>query len=209
MISTNAKKNKPSPAPVPVTPIVGSLPLAVSKWTSISTPNPFPWSNDAAGALAFTFPGQSGLMNYAYYKTGVKGSVSGAIAADISIRTMSGSPVWHFDLNQPAGCSTPPTVMIFVWSNDLLWGEFDRWWAFADAYTLKNGDATVRAPKDPARWSSVYGKKGSEAPANFAAAFDNVSAIGMTFGGGCFYGHGVFTSDGSAEMKVRSVRVEN
>jgi hypothetical protein len=44
------------------------------------------------------------------------------------------------------------------------------------------------------KWLSVFGERGdasSAAAAGFATAKANLGALGLTFGGGCFRGHGV------------------
>ena len=55
----------------------------------------------------------------------------------------------------------------------------------------------------PDQWSSVYGKTGNydaTALAGFRDALANLGHIGMTFGGGCFFGHGVNVSGGTARF---------
>ena len=55
----------------------------------------------------------------------------------------------------------------------------------------------------PDRWSSVLGKFGNydaASLAGFSAALQNVSSLGLTFGGGCFFGHGVNVSNGTARF---------
>ena len=41
----------------------------------------------------------------------------------------------------------------------------------------------------------------------FASALANVSKIGVTFGGGCNYGHGVYTTNGSARFTLLSYEI--
>jgi hypothetical protein len=56
-------------------------------------------------------------------------------------------------------------------------------------------------PLSPGSWSSVFGASGTasaEATAGFADTLRNVANVGMTFGGGCFAGHGAYVSSGTA-----------
>jgi len=52
---------------------------------------------------------------------------------------------------------------------------------------------------DGANWSDYYGHYGNDPAysAGFNAAVSNVTQIGLSFGGGCFFENGVGTSDGS------------
>jgi len=59
------------------------------------------------------------------------------------------------------------------------------------------------APLNAAQWSSVLGKKGTDsavATQGFEAALADLGNVGMTFGGGCFFGHGVFVTGGTARF---------
>lgn len=72
------------------------------------------------------------------------------------------------------------------------------------AYTLQNSASgvVVTAPLTADQWSDVNGQLGSANTAAFADALSNVGAVGMTFGGGCFYGHGVYLDSGSVTFVV-------
>jgi hypothetical protein len=50
------------------------------------------------------------------------------------------------------------------------------------------------------QWSDVYGRFGNDAPSQFADALKYVGHVAMTFGGGCFFGHGVNISGGPAQF---------
>ena len=63
----------------------------------------------------------------------------------------------------------------------------------------------------PDQWSSVFGKFGNAhavAEAGFKSATQNVSRLGLTFGGGCFFGHGVNVRGGSATFALVAYRIE-
>ena len=49
----------------------------------------------------------------------------------------------------------------------------------------------------PDQWTNVVGKRSSW---GFAKTRKNMGNIGVTFGGGCFFGHGVNVSGGSARF---------
>jgi hypothetical protein len=56
----------------------------------------------------------------------------------------------------------------------------------------------------------VYGKSGDDdatALAGFQDALGNLGRVGMTFGGGCFFGHGVNVSGGTARFALISYTI--
>jgi hypothetical protein len=60
---------------------------------------------------------------------------------------------------------------------------------------------------DLSQWTSVFGEKANEsatATAGFKQAMANLGSVGFSFGGGCFYGHGVHVSGGDVRFAVRS-----
>jgi hypothetical protein len=60
-----------------------------------------------------------------------------------------------------------------------------------------------------AEWSDFFGHFGSDPTyaAGFAAAASNVTAIGLSFGGGSFLENGIGTSDGSGTFTLESSAV--
>ena len=83
--------------------------------------------------------------------------------------------------------------------------EYYRWWSNPVSYTLADGTITLTTPLTPDQWSSVLGKFGNTdatSLAGFQNALANVGNVGMTFGGGCFFGHGVNVAGGTAQFKL-------
>ncbi len=65
------------------------------------------------------------------------------------------------------------------------------------------GTTTIAVPLTPESWSSVNGRFGnadSEARFGFDKAILNVTRLGLTFGGGCSFGHGINVRGGRAEF---------
>ena len=62
--------------------------------------------------------------------------------------------------------------------------------------TLAQGEHSIIVPLTPDQWSSVFGKNGYAAKEEFYEALEDLGNIGMTFGGSCFFGHGVNVSGG-------------
>jgi hypothetical protein len=106
---------------------------------------------------------------------------------------------------QTSACTIPSSVRPFIWANDNGNGDYDRWWSNPRSFTLAAGAATITVPLTPDAWSSVNGKVGNaDGPTTFAfdKALLNVSRLGLTFGGGCSFGHGVNVSGGAATFAV-------
>jgi hypothetical protein len=192
-----------SPAPSSI-----ALSLQASEWETISAPATFPLNNDASGHLVFEFP-MNGSMNYLYSVRPPK-EISGAVSVSIEITT-TGPVVFNYMTEPFNTCTTPASVRPFIWANRNSGAEFDRWWSNPISETLAAGSATLTVRLSPDQWSSVNGKSGSAdaaAQAGFNSALRNVSSLGLTFGGGCFFGHGVNVRGGSAQFVLLSYQVQ-
>ena len=110
-------------------------------------------------------------------------------------------------------CNLAPSVRPFLWRNANGNGDFDRWWSNPRAYPLAAGTATLTVPLQAEHWSSVNGRFGHEDAATrfaFEKALLNVTRLGLTFGGGCSFGHGIRVSGGTATLpssEVSAVRL--
>jgi hypothetical protein len=107
-------------------------------------------------------------------------------------------------------CAGAATVRAFFWAHDNGEGEFDRWWS-TPAQVLAAGLRTFAIPLAADRWSSVFGKTGNAdatAREGFVSATRNVSRLGLTFGGGCFFGHGVVAQGGTARFSLLAYLVQ-
>jgi hypothetical protein len=88
--------------------------------------------------------------------------------------------------------------------------ESYRWWASEDSYVLGSADGkevTFSIPLTPGNWSNVIGQMGTAAPSGFTKALGNIGRVGMTFGGGGAFGHGVNVTAGSAKLTLKSVSI--
>jgi hypothetical protein len=179
-----------------------TLPLQAAAWATISDPARFPLGNDAAGRLTFDFP-SSGSINYLYYSSSPR-TIAGTVSIAYTI-TMSGPVLFNYRLEASNTCATPATVRAFFWANGEGEGEFDRWWSNPVAQVLAAGSRTLTVPLSPDWWSSVFGKLGNvnaAAMEGFNKATRSVSRLDLTFGGGCFFGHGVNVRGGTARFAL-------
>ena len=135
--------------------------------------------------------------------------------ATVEITTSSGA-LFDFTKEPANTCPTPPTShLYFQRRGDDMTGygatEFYRWFSNPIKLVLKAGKVTLAVPFDPAQWSSVFGKFGNanaEANKGFEAALKDVANVGFTFGGGCFFGHGAFVTNGTARFIVTEFKVK-
>jgi hypothetical protein len=185
----------------------GTLSLRASEWGSISTPQGFPLQNDAGGNLTFTFPGQ-GSINYVFHGNPPK-VLAGTLSVSLQV-TASGPVLFDYVTEPTNTCQVPASVRPFLWANGNGDGEFDRWWSTPVAHTLGVDASTLSVPLTPDHWSSVFGKMGNAdaaAEAGFNKALQNVTRLGLTFGGGCFFGHGVTVRGGTAAFTLLGYQV--
>lgn len=75
-------------------------------------------------------------------------------------------------------------------------------WFSRDALTLKAGEQSMTVPLQVSSWINVNGQ--SSDGTGFQAAIYDPQAVGLTFGGGCFKGHGVNIDKGSARFILLS-----
>ena len=133
-----------------------------------------------------------------------------AVSVTFTIAT-TGAPVFDYRTASDNTCDRPASVRLFLQRrDDRMTGqgqyEFYRWWSNAGV-DLKPGTFTLDVPLQPALWVSVMGKTGAGNPVEFAAAMANLGHVGVTFGGGCFYGHGVRVSGGRASFAMKDFTV--
>lgn len=185
---------EPSPTPLTVS-------LNSASWETISDPQPLPLANQGT-ALAFDFP-RAGSMHYLFTPSALT-AMHGTLALSFNI-TLSGPVVFNSLDPQSSSCTLPSAVRPFFWANGNGNGPYDRWWSNPRAHTLAPGSGSLSVPLRPENWSSVNGKIGSadaETRFAFAKALLNVSRLGITFGGGCSFGHGISISGGAASFAL-------
>jgi hypothetical protein len=170
----------------------------------------------------FDFPapscGWADVCSVHYVTTSVQMSVktSGHVNAALQIST-SGAPIFHYRLKPDNTCDYPAHARFYLQrKRDDLSGrgeyEFYRWFSNDVAYKLATGSAKLTAALAPDQWTSVFGKKGSHDSATevgFVQALQNLANVGFVFGGGCYYGHGVNVSGGTARFTLREYSIIN
>jgi hypothetical protein len=102
-------------------------------------------------------------------------------------------------------CGTPASVRFyFATDNGGGFAYTHYWWSNPESRVLANGTVSMTVNVDPAFWSDWNGQSGTSQSAGFADAASNVTLIGLSFGGGCFFENGVGTVDGSGTFTLNS-----
>jgi hypothetical protein len=201
-LAVSCARSPTEPTPTPLT-----VSLQSSAWETISDPQPFQLVNQGT-ALTLDFP-SSGSMHYLFTRS-PQANIQGTLVISFTITT-SGPVVFNSLDPQSAQCTLPISVRPFFWANNNGEGPYDRWWSNPRAFTLAAGSGSISVPLKSANWSSVNGSFGNaDIDTNylFERALLNVTRLGMTFGGGCSFGHGVNIRGGSASFTLTEYRVQ-
>jgi hypothetical protein len=78
------------------------------------------------------------------------------------------------------------------------------WWSNPAPQVLSNGSFTLTANVEPAESSDWNGQVGTSVAAGFNDAAANVTLIGLSFGGGCFFENGVGTTDRNGTFTLQT-----
>jgi hypothetical protein len=134
------------------------------------------------------------------------------IAAGYTISGVTG-PFTYYGEGTPSNpCGTPASVRVYFESipPGTKFAYTNYWWADVTpaSAVLANGTVALSIKIDPTQaWSDWNGQPSSGNAAAFNAAAGNVTAIGLSFGGGCFYENGVGTADSSGAFSLDSFTV--
>lgn len=164
-------------------PSYNQMPSVGSGWS-------FVYSNGVSGnASAFTFPKADGVH---YIVTKAAGITMGktitfrfSIAGDGELKVADPNDI-------------PPATVRF-----LLWGQTvnDRWFTHVGTNLDHNGDYEVKVPIQLSKWTGVGGNPPTQ-QAPFESVIASPYAMGFTFGGQYFAGHGVYCPQGTRSFKL-------
>ena len=201
-----------SPAPTARASIV---PMDAQAWAILYSPGmPAHPSPREMGGWFFDFPSAPGSVHYVTAAGNMTAAKS--VSANIEVTT-TGTPTFEYALDANNTCINPAYVRFLLQEKgDDLSGvggkQYYRWWSINAAYELAPGSTTLTAQiSDLSQWLSVFGERAdasAAATAGFKQAMSNLGAVGFSFGGGCFFGHGVRASGGGARFAVTSYAVK-
>ena len=112
---------------------------------------------------------------------------------------------FNYRLEPSNTCSSPATVRAFLQrADDDLYAANGRFWSNPIATILAPGSFTMAIKLRPDQWTNVEGQRDR---AGFEALLGKIGYVGITFGGGCFFGHGVNVEGGSARFIMSSFAI--
>lgn len=125
--------------------------------------------------------------------------VAGKIEADPDV-------VWNYHFEKANVCNSPARthVMLQIKNDDLTTSD-GRYWSNPIGLTLANGLFTLKIPVTEGNWINVDGEFNKE---GFDKMLKNMGNVGFTFGGGCFFGHGVSVLDSKAKFYVTNFTIK-
>ena len=177
-----------------------------------------PWRwNDASGSLRVTIPTEAtGILSY--LSTNQIYDLAGwhYLRMSLSVIPTSGAPWISYPTNPIGGtpnpCISPAAGRLILLNQNPTWFGtiYDRWWS-TTAVEVLHADELLAAPTadltNLSAWFAVDGTSAALVPQAFTDAL-TASRIGITFGGGCFAGHGVDVVNGTADVSVQWFWVE-
>lgn len=181
-------------------------PAANSGWVFQASPG-MPGAPAASGdGFWFNFPVGPESPGAASVHYVVRPGVRLGSSLALAFRIEGSEPVFQYKLNPDNTCGGEANVSLYLqrrgddWSGQGAMASF-RWWS-RDAAVLKLGDGTLVVPLEVGSWINVWGQ--SNDASGFALALRDLQAVGVTFGGGCFKGHGVNLRSGSARFIMQT-----
>ena len=164
------------------------------------------------GIATFDFTNQNNtallVTNHGAYKGQLLGDLTGRTITTTFSITGAGAFTYFGQGTADNPCATPASVrLFFTTDNGGGFAYTHYWWSNPESRVLANGLWTLTATVEPAEWSDWNGQTGTTEPAGFADAASNVTSIGFSFGGGCFFENGVGTSNGSGTFQLNTFGV--
>ena len=156
-------------------------------------------STSPDGGVNMAFPIWPKNIGYLYRQT--PADLAGTLVVEFRVETI-GAPIFRWDTEPTNTCPVPAMVrpVFGRWdrgNKNIAFAE--RWWSKNPySYTLAAGVATIAVPMDPLFWSGVYGQSATDDFAAWEYTRHHAGLVGVTFGGGCFFAHGVGVEGGTA-----------
>ncbi len=199
LTACNEKSSAPTPPPIPA-------PAPLSQWTISFSEGTPPTMTKVGTDYTTPIPLAPGSIHYV---TANPPPMAGKIVLSFEIQG-TGTVI-----PKPTTDNPPAKIKLFLWrKGDPMTGqgpyEFYRWWSVASLDITQPGGYQLTAPLDPAQWTSVFGRSGTDPLAGnyFAQALSDLAAVGFTFGGASFAGHGDQSSGSQMTFVLHSYEVK-
>jgi hypothetical protein len=160
------------------------------------------------GLASFNFTNQANTALLVENQTANSRDLSNAsVNAKFDISGLTGAFTYY---GEPDGSGAGASVRYyFETANTGGFNEAHYWWSNPVAVKLTSNGTFTLPPvslSDGSQWSDFYGHAGNDPSysAEFTAATQNVTKVGLSFGGGFFFENGVGTTDGSGTFTLDS-----
>ena len=129
------------------------------------------------------------------------GNVAGAPSLTLDYEITGDAPTFSHETNVDNTCGGPSTVQLFLRmaGDPNMQNPNSRWFSQPSRQTLAIRKNTYTVPLTLDQWTPVY-PPGQQI--FFNMTLGNIATAGFVFGGGCFAGHGVGLTEGSARFWV-------
>ena len=165
----------------------------------------------ADGVATFNFTNQpnTALLATDHGGSALLGDLSGkTITAKFDVVGATGAFTYFGEGTASNPCVFPANVRLYFQTSNAGGFAFTNfWWSDTAFAVLNNGSFTLTANVSPVGWSDWNGKLAADNAAAFNDAASNVTLVGLSFGGGCFFENGVATADGSGTFNLESFEV--
>lgn len=205
---------------MPTQQLPGVLSLDPTKWCWIidgALAQPPQWDSTTQTSYA-VIPVVANFVLYTnqtqfigHYFAGVTGNISASSGMAFSVRLENtGAPVFNYAFEPSNTCIYDAHARLEFADGGS--NAYDRWWSNPIAFDLQTAvsgsDYVFTTPLDPGQWSDADGILGSSIPTQFKAAASNLQHVDLSFGGGCFFGHGINVSGGTSTFHLLDFRVQ-
>ncbi len=135
-----------------------------------------------------------------------------SVSASFTVSGLTPSISFIYGGEPSCGGTTAYVRYYFETSNAGGFDETHYWWSnpVHIDFSVNGGPVSLgTVPLTGGNWSDFFGHFGNDISdpaysAGFTAAVSNVTKIGLSFGGGCFFENGVGTTDGSGTFTLNS-----
>jgi hypothetical protein len=164
-----------------------------------------------AGIASIDFTNQPNTALLVTTHGAAKGTLLGdlrgeTITATFHVSGVNGSFIYF---GEPSCGGTTANARLFFQTDNSGGFQFTHYWWSDVAWTaLANGGFSLTATVLPPGWSDWNGQAGVDQVAGFNDAASNVTTIGLSFGGGCFFENGIGTDDGSGTLTLDTFSVK-
>ena len=149
------------------------------------------------GVWYFNMPHAPGQVNYILHQHWI--SLQGNNSLEVYGEIQCSEPPPLFDCMENGGI--PPSFRILLWRKGRDTGDINaRWWSNPQCVMLKPGVFSLIVSLAPENWTNVYNHLAENSLEKFNECLQNTGDIGLSFGGGSSFGHGIRLQGGTAKF---------